>query len=146
MKELHTDIEIQASAERVWQIFTDFASLPQWNPFVRQASGNLETGARLKVRLQPPGGRAMTFRPTLLKVEPGRELRWLGHLVVPGLFDGEHSFLIEPLGPDRVRFTQREVFTGLFAFIFTGSFAANTRLGFEAMNQALKERAEQVTG
>ena len=54
----------------------------------------------------------MTFRPTVLKVEPNREFRWLGHLLVPGLFDGEHSFTIEPLGESRVRFTQREIFTG----------------------------------
>jgi len=37
----------------------------------------------------------MTFRPTILKAEPNRELRWLGHLLVPGLFDGEHIFTIE---------------------------------------------------
>jgi uncharacterized protein YndB with AHSA1/START domain len=35
MKELHTEIEIDASAERVWDILTDFASYPQWNPFIR---------------------------------------------------------------------------------------------------------------
>jgi hypothetical protein len=36
-------------------------------------------------------------------VEPVRESRWIGHLLVPGLFDGQHQFEIHPLGPDRVR-------------------------------------------
>ena len=112
MKELRTEIEIQASAERVWQLLTDFPSFPQWNPFIRKASGNIRVGERLEVRLQPSGASAMTFRPTVLKVEPNREFRWLGHLLIPGLFDGEHIFTIEPLGEGRVRFTQREVFTG----------------------------------
>ncbi|MBU4077830.1 MAG: SRPBCC domain-containing protein [Euryarchaeota archaeon] len=77
MKELRTEIEIQASAERVWQILTDFASFPKWNPFIRRAGGEPRKGARLEVFLQPSGARGMTFRPEVLKAEPNRELRWL---------------------------------------------------------------------
>jgi hypothetical protein len=105
MKELHSEIEIQASAERVWQLLTDFASFPQWNPFMRRASGEATPGAQLEVHLQPSGTRGMTFNPTVLKAEPGRELRWLGHLRIPGLFDGEHILIIEPLEAKCVRFS-----------------------------------------
>src|SRR3712207_6134529 len=94
MKELHSEIEIDAPAERVWRLITDFASYPRWNPFIRTISGEPTTGKRLEVRIEPPGGRGMTFKPKVLKAEPNRELRWLGHLLVPGLFDGEHSFTI----------------------------------------------------
>ncbi len=97
MKELRSQIEIQASAERVWQLLTDFASFPQWNPFIRRASGNVQVGKRLEVNIQPSGASGMTFRPTVLKAAPNRELRWLGRLLIPGLFDGEHIFTIEPL-------------------------------------------------
>jgi hypothetical protein len=144
MKELRTEIEIQASAERVWQLLTDFPSFPQWNPFIRKASGNIRVGERLEVRLQPSGASAMTFRPTVLKVEPSREFRWLGHLLVRGLFDGEHCFTIEPLGGSRVRFSQREVFNGLLVPLLARGLDIDTRRGFEEMNQALKVRAEQV--
>ena len=144
MKELRSEIEIQASAERVWQLLTDFPSFPQWNPFIRKASGNIRAGERLDVNIQPSGARGMTFRPTVLKAEPNRELRWLGHLLIPGLFDGEHIFTIDPLGEGRVRFTQREVFTGLLVSLFARGLDTDTRRGFEEMNQALKARAEQV--
>ncbi|MFV9678130.1 MAG: SRPBCC family protein [Methanosarcinales archaeon] len=40
---------IEASAERIWQILTDFSVFPQWNPFIRRASGEVKTGARLEV-------------------------------------------------------------------------------------------------
>jgi hypothetical protein len=143
VKELVTEIEIQATAERAWQLLTDFASFPQWNPFIRQAKGEIKTGARLQVHMQPSGSSSMTFRPTVLKAEPKRELRWLGHLFIPGLFDGEHCFTIEPLGENRVRFTQREIFTGLLVPLFARGLDSNTRRGFEEMNQALKARAEQ---
>ena len=96
----------------MWQLLTDFPSFPQWNPFIRKASGNIRVGERLEVNIQPSGASGMTFRPTVLKAEPNRELRWLGHLLISGLFDGEHIFTIEPLGEGRVRFTQREVFRG----------------------------------
>jgi len=59
MKELHSEIEINASVERVWDILTDFASYPQWNPFVRSISGELKVGERLEVRLEPPDSRGI---------------------------------------------------------------------------------------
>jgi len=142
--ELRSEIEIEASAERVWQLLTDFASFPQWNPFIRRASGNIREGERLKVDLQPSGAAGMTFRPTVLKVELNRELRWLGHLLIPGLFDGEHILGIEPLGENRVCFVQREIFTGLLVPLFSLGMSAGTQRGFEEMNLALKSRAERT--
>jgi hypothetical protein len=142
MNQLHTEIEIDAPAERVWGVLTDFASYPQWNPFIRQISGELNIGGRLKVRLEPPESRGITLRPKVLSAEPNHHLRWLGHLLVPGLFDGEHSLIIEALEENRVRFVQSEAFRGLLVPLFARSLNNNTRRGFEEMNRALKERAE----
>ncbi|HZN19328.1 MAG TPA: SRPBCC domain-containing protein [Micromonosporaceae bacterium] len=143
-KQLRTEVEIQASPERVWQVLTDFAAYPQWNPFLVRASGGLAPGERLTIRMQPVGGRAMTFRPTVREAVPQQRLRWLGHLLVPGIFDGEHSFTIEQLGAGRVRLVQEEDFRGVLV-PFLGRFLdRRTRPAFEQMNQALKRRAEQA--
>ena len=142
MKELHSEIEIAASAERVWDILTDFASYPQWNPFIRRISGELEVGERLEVRLKAPDSRGVTLRPTVLRAEPHRLMRWVGHLLVPGLFDGEHSLATQPLDKNRVRFVQHEVFKGVLVPLFARSLDNNTLRGFEQMNGALKVRAE----
>ena len=144
MKRLDNELEINASAERVWQLLTDFASFPQWNPFIQRASGELKRGAQLKVTLQPSGTHATTIRPTVLKAEPNRELRWIGRWLLPGLLDDEHIFTIEPLDADRVRFTQREIFTGLLAAFHGRSRNTDTRRGFREMGKALKLRAEQT--
>jgi hypothetical protein len=141
VRELQTTIEIQAAPERVWQVLTDGAAYPEWNPFIRRLEGTLEPEARLEARIEPPDRRAMTFRPRVLAVEPNLELRWLGSFLFRGLFDGEHAFLIEPLGAARVRFVQRERFTGILVPFFGKGLAA-TQLGFERMNLALKARAE----
>ena len=145
MKELRTEIEIQASAERVWGLLTDFASFPLWNPFIRRAIGEARLGAQLEIRIQPSGAGGMTFKPTVIMLETMHELRWLGRLLMPGLFDGEHIFSIEPFGPQRVRFIQREIFRGLFVPLLARDLDSNTLRGFQEMNLALKARAEQNT-
>ena len=141
-RELRTEIEISAAPERVWQVLMDFESFPEWNPFMRRASGEVKEGARLEIHMQPSGSRGMTFRPTVLKAEPNRELRWLGRLGIPGVFDGEHSFTIEPLDGNRLRFVQSERFTGVLVPLMMLMVEKDTQRGFEEMNQALKERAE----
>jgi hypothetical protein len=84
----------------------------------------------------------MTFRPTVMTAIEGRELSWLGRLLAPGLFDGEHRFTIEPIGDGRVRLRQSELFSGILVSMFRPSLERGTRRGFEEMNQALKARAE----
>lgn len=142
-KDIRTEIDINASAERVWNLLTDFASFPDWNPFIRSAIGEAKSGMRLDVNLQPTGAKGMKFKPIVIKAKPNRELRWLGHLWIRGLFDGEHIFTIEPLGVNRVHFIQRELFNGLLVPIFSHSLEKDTKRGFEEMNRALKVRAEK---
>ena len=141
--QLHTEIMIEATPQRVWEILTDFAAYPAWNSFIPRISGPGTVGSRLDMQMQPPGGRGMRLRPTVLAAAPSQELRWLGQLGVAGLFDGEHRFRIERLEADRVRFIQEEQFTGLLAPLVLRFVERGTRQGFEAMNLALKARAEQ---
>jgi len=136
----HT-IDIDAAPEAVWHQLADTGAYADWNPFVRRIDGELVERGSLEVEIEPPGGRAMTFKPTVLAAKPGRELRWLGCFLVPGLFDGEHSFTIERVGDGRSRLTQAERFSGLLVRPFAGTLEKTER-GFEAMNRALKARAE----
>jgi hypothetical protein len=144
MRELHRQIEIEASPERVWAVVTDFAAYPEWNPFIRRISGELRQGARLEARIEPPGARATTFKPTIRAVEVNRELRWLGRLLLQGIFAGEHSLRIEPLDGGHSRFVQSERFSGLLVGLVKGTLV-KTEAGFEEMNTALKARAEQAS-
>jgi hypothetical protein len=138
----HT-IEIEASPAEVWAVLTDTASFPDWNPFVTALKGELRVGARLSVTIAPPGRRSTTFRPTVLAAEPPRELRWLGRVLVPGLFDGEHSFRLEPTAAGGTRLTQAESFSGILVRPFGGNLDS-TEVGFKQMNEAVKARAENA--
>jgi hypothetical protein len=142
VKTLYSSIDIEASPERVWEVLTDFAAYPSWNPFLTRISGNLAVGAHLEVRFEPPGGMATTLHPSLLEVVRNRSLRWIGRLLVPGIFDGEHHFVLEPLEDNRTRLVQEERFTGLLVPLFASSLDQHTLAGFHAMNSALKTRLE----
>ena len=100
----------------------------------------------LKISVQPVGGKGMTFRPRVLRAVPDQELRWLGRVVLPGIFDGEHFFKIEPLDQGRrTRLIHGERFTGLLVPLLRKNLDRGTREGFEAMNQALKARVEALS-
>jgi hypothetical protein len=141
VRTIRTEVSIDAQPSRVWDILVDIEGWPAWNPFAR-ASGRLALGERLEVRIKPPKSSPMTFRPWIVKLEPGHELRWLGHLGIPGLFDGEHGFRVTAEPPGRCRFEQFEEFRGVLVTPIMWFAAGPTRAGFEAMNLALKIRAE----
>lgn len=144
MLELHTEIEINAPSETVWGILWELETWAEWNPFITNVEGHASPDSRLRVTIHPPGGRAMVISPTVLEVEPLHELRWRGRLLLPGIFTGEHAFLLESDSHDGCRFVQRERFTGILIPFFKRMLTGPTKQGFEAMNQALKERAEAM--
>lgn len=143
MKAIETEIDIRADACVVWDVLTDLPKYADWNPFVTEACGEIRRGARLKVRICPPGGKAMTFKPRLVTVQPCRDLSWVGRVLMPGVFDGWHSFRISATGSG-VRLYHCERFTGLFSAFFGEDDLKAVRDGFEAMNEALRARSEAL--
>jgi hypothetical protein len=141
MTNIEVVTDIAAPAQTVWAELASVAMYGDWNPFMTSVEGRLAVGGRLKIRLVPPGGRPMTFRPTVTKFDVGSQLEWIGRLVVRGVFDGRHSFVLEDVGGGVTRLTQAEEFTGLLVPL-TGAMLKRTRAGFHAMNEALRLRAE----
>jgi hypothetical protein len=141
MRLIETEIDIAAPVSRVWNVLTDFSAYPDWNPFITDITGELRVGARLRVRIQPPGRRAIMFRPVVLTALPNLQLRWLGRLPMPGLLDGEHSFRLSEKGLT-CRFYQSERFTGVLVPLMGQGLWTATERGFDEMNAALKTRVE----
>ena len=140
--QLHTEITIDAPPQRVWGILTDLDAYESWNPFVVASHGEVVVGEKLVNRVQPPGGKAHTFKPTVTEVQTARTFEWLGRLGVPGIFDGRHRFDLEPTSDGGTRLIHQEFFTGVLVPFLRSSLDTETRRGFELMNDALKARAE----
>jgi len=144
VKELRTEIEINAGPEKVWKILINFEKYDHWNPFIHMIKGEAKEGSKIEIHIETPGGKSRKYRPTVTKIEEGRELRWLGKSSLPGILNAEHIFTVKKLQPERVLFINREVFEGLLTSFFGKSLDTDVRKGLEEMNKALKERAEHA--
>jgi hypothetical protein len=142
MRKVHTQIDIEAPVRKVWEIITDLDHYADWNPFVVMGKGPVKEGETVTVRARPDGAPAKTFHPVITKCVPEKELRWLGHFLLPGLVDGEHIHILKPLGENRTLYIHDDEFSGLLVPLVWARLEAVTRKGFEKMNEALKEKAE----
>ena len=138
---ISTVVEIDAPPARVWEVLVDLPAYPQWNPFIVEAEGKVAVGQTLALRMVLPGRDPMTIEPRLLVVDPGRELRWRGRLLLPGLFDGEHAFVLTALEDGRTRVDHTERFGGLLLPLARGLVYDATVQSFHALNAALALRA-----
>ena len=136
--EIHTEITLKASPQDVWKKLTDTEKYPEWNPFILELKGELKKGETLSLTVKPAGDKPAHFKPKVLEVTPEKKLAWKGSLPIPGLFVGQHEFLLEKTKKG-TRFIHREFFSGiLLPFLNLSS----TEQGFHKMNEALKENLE----
>ena len=143
MQHISTSVDIRVPTKRVWAVLMDFAAYPAWNPFILRLSGQASPGSRLSATIQPVGGKAMVLSPTVLSAIPESELRWLGKLFIPGLFDGQQCFRLCAATSTTTHFVHEEFFAGLLVpLAMRGRLKAGTVAGFHAMNNAIKARAE----
>ena len=63
-KEVNTQIHIHGPAALVWEVFSDFKSYKEWNPFIREVKGEVAIGN--KIEIQPTNQKAMSFKPKVL--------------------------------------------------------------------------------
>lgn len=141
-KDIQTEIEINASAEKVWQILSDFENFPKWNPFVIKVLGTPKVDEILNIEVQLPESRLLKFTPKVLVAEPNRELRWVGNMSF-GAFRGEHFYKIEPISENKIRFIHGEHFSGWMVRLIWVLVGKATEKGYYLMNEALKKEAEK---
>jgi len=141
-KLIYSEILIQAPTGKVWQILTDFKSYPDWNPFVRSLKGIPKAGEHIEVLLQAPEGKPMVFKPKILRFDENSELRWIGHLLFPWVFDGEHVFRLMKNNDGTCTLQHYERFRGILVPLMRKMLESNTLEGFKLLNEAIKKRCE----
>ena len=139
-KQISTEVLLPASPDAVWAILVDTERYEEWNPFIIASEGEVLEGARITNTMRPEPGREMVFRPRILVVQPNEELRWIGRASIPGIFDGEHYFLLKPQD-GQTRMVHGENFSGVALwFMDVAPFEDN----FAEMNEALRARLEAM--
>lgn len=167
MHEIVTEIDLPASAARVWAALTDFASYRKWNPVIESIDGSPSEGVQLRLKLRPEAFSQLSLRPfgaleifafrtwcrlqgmripvRVIKFLPERELRWAGGLTVPNMFKAEHYFLATERRDGGVRFIQGERYAGLLEPAFRQAMDAFNGHTMKAVNQALRRHLEALS-
>lgn len=139
---LKASIDINASPEAVWQTLMDFAHYREWSTFLLNVEGPAVPGSCVRITLSMANGRPRAFKPMVLQATPPRVFRWLGHLGVPGLFDGEHGFFLEYLFGGGTRLRQTLEFGGFLTPFLWHRIESPMAQGLADFNRALKKRVE----
>jgi hypothetical protein len=134
---ISTEIVIMRPPSVVWRVLTATGDYSAWNPMIDKISGELREGNVIEV------DQGMVFHPTVLTVHPDRELRWKGYVWTPGLFDGEHRFVLKD-EDGHTRLIQSEIFSGVLAGRLTRGVIDETVAAMQEMNRAMKARAEAI--
>jgi hypothetical protein len=135
---VQTSIVIDAPAQNVRDVLFKFDDYPNWNPFIVKVDGKVAEGSKVQVTVQPVGKAPISGETTITSLTENR-LAWTGSLAVPGLFSGNHEFVIAEIGPNKTMFSQSEKMSGLIIPFFDFKPEA---AGFVKMNEALKKLAE----
>jgi hypothetical protein len=87
----------------------------------------------------------MDVSATIEEAQPDALLTWRGHVLAPWFFEGYRRFAIEPDTPGSVRVTHVEDVHGLLAPLFGLAMGTPVQASHDALNAALKARAEHST-
>ena len=143
-------IEIDAPIERVWQVLTDVAAYPSWNPFTVSVDTTFELGTPVDMRVCLRGRTAKDgTRKTMHQVEyvtsyiEGRRVSW-GVNVGPGWFITADRYQeLTDLDDGRTRYETVDEFTGVGVGFMMLLMERHMARGFAEVAHALKERCEQ---
>ena len=70
----------------------------------------------------------------------GTPVTWLGRVGLPGVLDGRHTFVVEPLAADRSRLVHSEALSGALVPLCRRMLTVDTPAAFSRMNAELAAR------
>ena len=142
MKTVSTEIKIRAKPEKVWDVLTKFSDYEEWNPVMTRIIGEANLGKKIEVHIRTIKGKNRIYHPTITKFDINKELRWQGRSFLPGIFKGERIFEIKVISSEEISLIHLEVFRGIGVKLLGNRLDEDLQQSFEAMNIALKARAE----
>lgn len=143
MFEINHEIDINAPAESVWAVITDFSSYSQWNPFVVEAKSSLKPGEPIdmKVKLLGPVQRQVEI---ILEVDQGKGFAYCMKPFPFGALASRRSHKIIDLGDGRSHYSSHFELKGWMMPLVRSMMSGALERGFNDMSFAIKHRAEAL--
>lgn len=136
-------IGVQAPAEIVWEVVSEFESWTHWNPLYRRAEGQMKIGTVLVLEQHLPGEAPRVIQPIVQDWVPYEQLHWRSTRV-GGLVTAIRYLEIENMGPANSTFSNGELFMGMLVRWVSREERRKLKAAFEAMGEAVRDRAEAL--
>jgi uncharacterized protein YndB with AHSA1/START domain len=137
------DLEIDAPAELVWQVLTDFARYGEWNPFCVECATTLKPGdaIRMKVILT---GKPQEVEEVVESCTTGRGFAYHMKPIPLGALSSLRSHDIERTGASTARYRSHFELRGWLRPLVVALFGKGMQRGFGGMSAGIKQRAESL--
>ncbi|AFM02538.1 hypothetical protein Fleli_0026 [Bernardetia litoralis DSM 6794] len=141
--QVYTEIIIQASKEKVWNVLLDFQNYSSWNTFIKKIEGNSDLSEKIKAKMFPPFGLPLEFEGIICQNIPNKILAWNGYILARWFFEPTHIFEIEEKSANEILFIHREEYKGCSIPFIKFMLPTLVGKGFEVMNKDLKKFVEE---
>jgi hypothetical protein len=138
------ELAIDAPPERVWEVVTDLARYPVWNPFVVACTSTLAVGDPIAMRVRIFARFAQPQREWILAHEPGRLLAYGLPRTRLGALVSRRSHEVSAGTAARARYVSHFELGGWLAPLVSLLLGNRLRAGFTAMSAAIAVRAEAL--
>lgn len=136
-------IGVQAPAEIVWEVVSEFETWHQWNPLYRKAEGLLKIGTVLTLEQHLAGEPAKVIAPIVQDWVPYEQLHWRSSRM-GGFVTAIRYLEIENMGPENATFSNGELFMGLLLRFVSRDERRRLKTAFTQMGEAVRDRAEAI--
>ncbi len=136
-------IGVQAPAEIVWEVVSEFETWHQWNPLYRKAQGQMKIGTVLTLEQHLPGVPATVITPIVQDWVPYEQLHWRSTRL-GGFVTAIRYLEIENRGEVNSTFSNGELFMGLLLRFVSRDERRKLKAAYAQMGEAVRDRAEAL--
>lgn len=136
-------IGVQAPAEVIWEVVSDFEAWHHWNPLYRKAEGQMKNGTILMLEQHLVGEPPRVIQPVVQDWVPFEQLHWRSSRV-GGFVTAIRYLEIESMGPANATFSNGELFMGMLLRFISQQERRKLKSAFTAMGEAVRDRAETI--
>jgi len=136
-------LEIDAPADVVWNVITDFARYGEWNPFVVKCESTLKPGDPIDLRVKLMAV-AQPQREWINEHVPGKRFGYSMKPMPAGALSSKRTHDVVAVGEGRSRYVSHFELNGWLTPVVTGLLGGRLQAGFAGMTEGIQKRAEQL--